>query len=74
MAADQNVSAEHINAIMMVVRQQSPDDGDAQLSALVLAVVALCKSWEVPKHDALRLIRQAFNTPMQMSETAPGMH
>lgn len=51
-----------INAVLRLVRSlTAPDDGDAQLSILTMALVVACRSIGIPKDDALPIIAECFD-------------
>ncbi len=49
-----------VNAVLRLVKSLS-SDGDAQLSILTVALVHACRSCDVPKDDAIQVIREAFD-------------
>ena len=72
--SEKPVKAEHINKVLLMVRECEPLAGDVQLSILAFALVAACASCKVPKSRTIRIVRQAFNTPMALAPLAPGKH
>lgn len=50
-----------INAVLRLVKSIT-EDGDCQLSILTMALVVACRSCEVPKADALKIIADTFDT------------
>jgi len=51
-----------INAVLRLVKSlTAPDDGDAQLTILTMALVIACRSIGIPKDDALPIIADCFD-------------
>lgn len=56
-----------VNAVLRLVKSLTkPDDGDAQLSILTVALVIACRSCQVDKDDALRIIGETFDSELKM--------
>lgn len=50
-----------VNAVLRLVRELAPDNGDTQLSLLTVALVTACRSCGLEKDDCLPIIREAFD-------------
>lgn len=57
--------AQEINDVLRVIRSMS-DDGDIQLSILTRALVVGCKSCEIDKAHALKIIGNVFDEELKL--------
>jgi hypothetical protein len=56
-----------INAVLKLVKSLvDPDDGDAQLSILTMALVIGCRSCGVSKEDAMLIISDTFDQELKL--------
>ncbi len=73
---DTIVQAADINNIIIKARELQPFDPERRLGALVFALVVECQSAGLDKHEALRRVREAFNTKIGTTHdmaAAPGI-
>lgn len=54
-----------VNAVLRLVRSLT-DDGDCQLSILTVALVTACRSCSIEKHQAISVIREAFDDEQKL--------